>query len=66
MGPQRLSSPDGRVTLDFEVNGEGEALYSLTFAGEEIIRPSALNIETSRGDFDEGLRVVDIKHSTFR
>ena len=66
LGPQRLSSPDGRVTLDFEVNGEGEALYSLTFAGEEIIRPSALNIETSRGEFDEGLRVVDIKHSTFR
>lgn len=65
-GEQRLSSPDGRVTLDFEVNGEGEALYSLAFAGEEIIRPSALNIETSRGDFDEGLRVVDIKHSTFR
>ena len=64
-GEQRLSSPDGRVTLGFELNNEGEALYSLTFAGEEIIRPSALNIETSRGEFDDDMRIVDIKHSTF-
>ena len=65
-GTEIVKSPDGRTVLTFDVNSEGEALYALSFAGEDIIRPSALNIETSRGEFDDDMRIVDIKHSTFR
>ena len=64
-GAQSVTSPDGRVVLSFELNSEGEALYAVTFAGEEIIAPSHLGIETSRGEFDEDMRIVDIKTSTF-
>ena len=65
-GRESVKSPDGRTVVTLEVNGEGEALYSVTFAGEQIVAPSQLGIETSCGEFDEGLEIVDIERSTFR
>ena len=65
-GKDSVVSPDGRTEVSFELNDEGEALYSVTFAGEQIVAPSQLGIETSRGEFIEGLEIVDIKHSTIR
>ena len=65
-GKESVVSPDGRTEVSFELNDEGEALYSVTFAGEQIVAPSQLGIETSRGEFIEGLEIVDIKHSTIR
>ena len=65
-GRESLKSPDGRTVVTFELNNEGEALYTVTFAGERIIAPSQLGIETSRGVFDEGLEIVDVKRSTLR
>ena len=63
-GKESVVSPDGRTEVSFELNDEGEALYSVTFAGEQIVVPSQLGLETSRGEFDGGLEIVDIKHST--
>ena len=65
-GRESVKSPDGRTVVTLEVNDEGEALYSVTFAGEQIVAPSQLGIETSCGEFDEGLEIVDIERSTFR
>ncbi len=65
-GTESVKSPDGRTVVTLEVNDEGEALYSVTFAGEQIVAPSQLGIETSCGEFDEGLEIVDIERSTFR
>ena len=62
---ESITSPDGRTVLAFEVNSEGEALYALTFAGEKIIAPSKLGIETSRGEFDEDMHIVNIQHNIF-
>ena len=64
-GGESLKSPDGRTEVTFEINEEGEALYSVTFASEEIIAPSKLSIATSCGEFDEGLEVVETQRSTF-
>jgi alpha-glucosidase len=64
-GGESLKSPDGRTEVTFEVNEKGEALYSVTFASEEIIAPSKLSIATSCGEFDEGLEVVETQRSTF-
>ena len=65
-GTANLKSPDGCTILTFDLNDEGEAIYSVTFAGEEIIAPSTLGIETSCGVFAEELKIVDIKRRTFR
>ena len=65
-GLESVKSPDGRTVVSFELNDEGEAYYTVTFAGEQIIAPSQLGIETSHGEFAEGLEIVDVKHSTFR
>ena len=65
-GIESVKSPDGRTVVTFELNDKGEAIYSVTFAGEQIVAPSQLGIETSCGEFDKGLQIVDIERSTFR
>ena len=65
-GRQKVTSPDGVVELSFGVNNDGKAIYSIAFADEQIIAPSALGIETSRGEFDDDMRVVNIECTTFR
>ena len=61
-----LKSPDDRTILTFTLNSDGEPTYSVNFAGEEIIAPSQLGIETSRGEFEEGLEIVAVSRKTFR
>lgn len=59
-----LSSPDGRIKLDFNVTSEGVPTYSLVFDDETIVEPSCLGIETLEREFASGLRVVDVEHSS--
>ena len=65
-GAQSVTSPDGRVVLTFDLNSEGEPTYTMAFANEQIIAPSTLSIETSRGEFDDDMRIVNIEHTTLR
>lgn len=60
-----LVSPDGRTALHFTLTDAGEAAYSLTFDGEELVPLSRLGITTTDSNFCEGLTLVDIEHSSF-
>lgn len=44
----RLQSPDGRLSLSFELKGNMEAFYSLDFKGQTVIKPSTLGFSFSR------------------
>ena len=57
-------SPDGRIAVSVDVNGEGTPIYNLTFDGEAIIENSPLGIVTSAVDFTSGLQLVAINHSS--
>ena len=61
-----IKSPDGRTRLEFSMDNDGCPLYSLSFNGEKIIKPSALGISTDRGDFRDGLKVVHTERSSHR
>ncbi len=60
-----LVSPDGRTALHFTLTDAGEAAYSLTFDGEELVPLSRLGITTTDSNFCERLTLVDIEHSSF-
>ena len=59
-----VTSPDGRIAVSVDVNGEGTPIYNLTFDGEAIIENSPLGIVTSAVDFTSGLQLVAINHSS--
>jgi glucan 1,4-alpha-glucosidase len=42
---QTLKSPDGRLTLEFKLNGEGAPVYRLLFRDKEVVKDSRLGIE---------------------
>ena len=44
-GDTSLSSPDGQVTVDFALDGEGRPTYCVVFQNETIVAPSALGFE---------------------
>ena len=53
-GHVAVSSPDGRLVVTVE-----NMKYSVEYDGLLVIRPSALGLKTSMGDFTKGLRYVD-------
>ena len=59
-----IYSPDGRLRAEFMVDEAGSALYALQFDGEELLLPSHLGITTATSDFNSGLRLESIKHSS--
>lgn len=42
---EKLTSPDGNITVDFGLSAAGRPTYSVTFKGEEIIRPSGMGFQ---------------------
>src|SRR5690554_808564 len=42
---EELHSPDGQLTLRFTLQEGGVPAYSLSYKGEEVIRPSRLGLE---------------------
>ena len=59
-----LSSPDGRLKLDFNVTEEGVPTYSLQFDDEVVVEPSRLGIVTLEQEFAGGLEVKGVEHSS--
>lgn len=53
-GHVAVSSPDGRLVVTVE-----NMKYSVEYDGLLVIKPSALGLKTSMGDFTQGLRYVD-------
>lgn len=60
-----IKSPDGKVAVDFDVK-DGRPVYSMTFNGKTVIKPSTLGLELA-GDTDlmDGFRLKDTETSEF-
>ena len=49
-----VSSPDGRISVDFEMK-DGKPTYSVLYDGQVAIEPSALGLKTNMGDYTQNL-----------
>ena len=64
--PQNISSPDGRLSLNFNVNEKGKITYKLFLNKKEVIKESELGIELKdQPGFTDGFSVEKIDTSTF-
>lgn len=54
---QKVSSPDGRVTVSIGTRG-GRPVYTLQVGGRTVIRPSALGYALSEGDLSGGFALA--------
>lgn len=50
-----VSSPDGRINVDFEMK-EGRPTYSVLYDGQVAIEPSVLGLKTNMGDYTQNLK----------
>lgn len=50
-----VSSPDGRISVDFEMK-DGKPTYSVLYDGQVAIAPSALGLKTNMGDYTQRLK----------
>lgn len=72
---QVVKSPNGNVTVNFSLQGNGVPTYSMTYKGKAVVKPSRLGLElmkdkhASKGlretDLMNGFTVKDTKTSTF-
>jgi glucan 1,4-alpha-glucosidase len=46
---QKIESPSGRLALTFELTGEGEPAYQLSFGGRAVVKRSRLGLELKGG-----------------
>lgn len=60
-----VKSPDGKVSLDFEVK-DGVPTYTLDYGDKVVIKPSALGLElVNDTDLMDGFELVSTSESTF-
>ena len=45
---EKLTSPDGKLVMDFNLNSKGTPVYSLLFQGKTVIKPSTLGLELKK------------------
>lgn len=50
-GSLPLTSPDGRIVIDTEIDGFGHPTYSVTFDGESLLSSSTLGLKADEADF---------------
>lgn len=62
---QDLSSPDGKLRLQFTLNASGQPQYQLEYKGKAVIKPSLLGIETKDApSFTSGFQITGTKQRT--
>ncbi|MDR2682244.1 MAG: glycoside hydrolase family 97 protein [Dysgonamonadaceae bacterium] len=44
-GAQTLTSPNGKLAMNFSLSDDGAPLYTLSYKGKEVIKPSRLGVE---------------------
>jgi alpha-glucosidase len=49
---EKLTSPDGRLTMTFRLNEKGAPVYELTRGSQAVILPSTLGLELKKEDAD--------------
>lgn len=57
-----LVSPDGKIVVTFDQNGENQLTYSIERNGEKVIAPSALRVRLVEGD----LAAVEVQQTNLR
>ncbi|MDR3188293.1 MAG: glycoside hydrolase family 97 protein [Prevotellaceae bacterium] len=45
LGAQTLTSPSGNLSMEFSLSGDSAPVYSLTYKGKTVIKPSRLGLE---------------------
>lgn len=60
------TSPDGNLSLSFDVNENGSPVYSVDFKGKSVISPSTLGVELIKGEsFLDKFEVEKVTRSSF-
>ncbi|MEM9531677.1 MAG: glycoside hydrolase family 97 protein [Pseudomonadota bacterium] len=63
--PARVTSPDGAIALEVDVNERGEPIYRVKFRDEEVIRDSRLGLRfAQRSGFDRGFEIASAEVTT--
>lgn len=63
--PQTVFSPNGNLSLSFNLTTEGKLFYQLSFKGKQIIKPSALGIMLKDApSFDKNFEIVKVDTQT--
>ena len=66
MMAKKIQSPNGVFEMNFDLNGEGEPLYELTYKGKTVIKPSKLGLFLKNDPgLVNGFTLADAKTSTF-
>ena len=47
---EKLSSPDGNLSMVFSLNDQGEPIYELFYKGKTVIKPSKMGLELKKED----------------
>jgi len=64
--PQQLQSPDKNFSLTFSLSATGEPFYTLTYKGNEVIKPSKLGMKLKNStSLQEGFSIEKSTFSTF-
>ncbi|MDR2805575.1 MAG: glycoside hydrolase family 97 N-terminal domain-containing protein, partial [Dysgonamonadaceae bacterium] len=45
LSAQTLTSPNGKLQMTFSLSGDGSPVYTLSYKGKEVIKPSKLGLE---------------------
>ena len=63
---QTIKSPDGNLTLKFQLTNTGQPQYELMFGTKYVIKPSRLGIELkNQNSFVEGFSIAKVDTSSF-
>ena len=61
-----VQSPDGNLSVTFDLNKEGTPTYSMNFKGKEVMKPSKLGLELKKGtSLMDGFKLEKTTRSTF-
>lgn len=61
-----VSSPEGKVNVDFTLTGKGIPTYEVKYKGIEVIKPSTLGLELNgQSNLMDGFEVVNTSTSNF-
>src|SRR5688572_18273161 len=55
-----VASPDKKIEVTVWLGTEGKPLYSVTYAGEPVLKPSKLGLICDDGDFSASLQLVSV------
>lgn len=61
-----LASPDGNLTVKFDLNDHGQPYYSVNFMGEQIITPSTLGFDLKdSAPLTQGFKITNVTRTSF-